>query len=254
MKKLIPILTLAMAPILGNAALLDEVKVHDDTTAPIGHHETELHINTTPSGISTPSYAGEIMNNHGTRVTPEISYGLTKNVEAALLIPVVAESDATLHAAGLRARIKWMPLKAEDNQGFFAGINLQYGQVGSRFNQDLRNMEVKGIVGWKNPNWLISVNPALDYKASSSLNMSAPELLLSTKVSYRIGESNWLGWEQYSDMGPRSETVPYDQQNRVNYAVFDHKAKHMNYSLGVGKGATSNSDNWTVKATVDLPF
>lgn len=42
----------------------------------------ELHLNTTPSGRSTPHYPGEITSAHGIRLTPEFGYGPTPDLEA----------------------------------------------------------------------------------------------------------------------------------------------------------------------------
>ena len=76
-----------------HAALPDEIQVYtDDINAP-GEKGLELHVNTTPKGITTPGYAGETMNHHGLRVTPELSLGITKTTEVGLYLPRTRTSE-----------------------------------------------------------------------------------------------------------------------------------------------------------------
>jgi len=56
---------------LAHASLQDEIQVYTDDINTPGEWGVELHVNTTPKGISQPTYSGEIMNHHGVRLTPE---------------------------------------------------------------------------------------------------------------------------------------------------------------------------------------
>ena len=67
---------LALAPLASHAVLQDEIQVYDDEINAKGEQSLELHVNNTPNGLVTPSYPGEVMNNHNTRITPEYAYGL----------------------------------------------------------------------------------------------------------------------------------------------------------------------------------
>ena len=49
------------------AALQDEIQVYTDEINQPGEYGLEWHINSTPSGISTPGYSGEITSHHGLR-------------------------------------------------------------------------------------------------------------------------------------------------------------------------------------------
>ncbi|TMH09602.1 MAG: hypothetical protein E6H68_18115 [Betaproteobacteria bacterium] len=63
---------LILIPSIAGAALSDEIQVYtDDINAP-GEFGLELHINTTPKGRRVPDYPGEVVPNHGLRITPEL--------------------------------------------------------------------------------------------------------------------------------------------------------------------------------------
>ena len=98
-----------IAPGTATAALSDEIQVYtDDINAP-GEYGLELHVNTTPSGRTTPDYPGEAVPNHGLRITPEFSYGITKTWE--VLVPelnrfyVAVAGKAPTQAALLRYEV-----------------------------------------------------------------------------------------------------------------------------------------------------
>src|ERR1700675_2958012 len=91
---------LILIPSIAGAALSDEIQVYtDDINAP-GKFGLELHINTTPKGRRVPDYPGEVVPNHGLRITPEFSYGLTETWEAGLYIPTNRDPSGDVSVAG----------------------------------------------------------------------------------------------------------------------------------------------------------
>jgi len=112
------------------AALPDEIQVYiDDLEAP-GEHGVELHINTTPSGNTTPDFPGEVTTHHGLRITPEISWGLARNWDWGLYLPFVRNAEGTTYFAGPKFRLKWLPLRPErGGTGYFAGVNTEVAFV-----------------------------------------------------------------------------------------------------------------------------
>ena len=132
MKNIFLTVLLIISSGLTHAGLLDEIQVYIDDINTPGEWGLELHINSTPRGVSKPTYAGEIMNNHGIRFTPEISYGITKTIEAGLYIPMARGSDGNLYSAGSKLRLKWLPIQASEDGGVFGGVNLELSQVKPR--------------------------------------------------------------------------------------------------------------------------
>src|SRR5881409_1937840 len=115
-----------IAPGTATAALSDEIQVYtDDINAP-GEYGLELHVNTTPSGRTTPDYPGEAVPNHGLRITPEFSYGITKTWEAGLYIPTNRDVSGRFDVAGAKLRLKWLPIRGDDETGgWFLGANAE---------------------------------------------------------------------------------------------------------------------------------
>jgi len=254
MKKIVIFCMLCMGCSLVQAALLDEVQVYtDDINAP-GEWGLEMHINGTPKGVTQPTYSGEIMSHHGLRLTPEISYGISKTLEAGLYLPMVKAGDGNFYVAGSKLRLKWLPLQAEESSGFFGGINLELSQVKTQFSQSAQSLEMRNIIGWKNSQWLVAVNPIFGWDLSPGFKHHSPELNLASKVSRSLSESVALGVEYYNGRGRLNETLSSAQQNKTLFWVMDYEGKPFNFNVGIGKGLTSASDTWTLKGIVEVPF
>ena len=237
-----------------HASLQDEIQVYTDDINQPGELGLELHINTTPKGVTTPSYPGEVVNHHGLRVTPEISWGLTKTVDVGLYIPTVRSGDGHYYAAGAKARIKWLPIQPNENSGWFSGLNLEVGQVKSQFSESIRSTEVRTMAGWKNKDWLLAVNPIFGWDISSGYTHGSPDFTLATKVARKVSETVALGLEHYNGKGRLNSILPNDQQEKSTYVVIDYEGEPFDFNLGVGKGTTLVTDTWTVKAIVSYPF
>jgi len=104
----------ALVPGPGFAALSDEIQVYDDDINAPREFGLELHANTTPNGRSTPDYPGEVVPNHGLRLTPEFSYGLTRAWEAGLYVPTNFDPQGHGSLAGWKLRLKWLPIHGDD--------------------------------------------------------------------------------------------------------------------------------------------
>jgi hypothetical protein len=235
------------------AALQDEIQVYTDEINQPGEYGLEWHINSTPSGISTPGYSGEITSHHGLRITPEFSRGLTKSLEVGLYVPTAFSPRASFHAPGLKARLKWLPFQSQDTGGFFAGVNVELSQINQRFAQSPRSGEIRNILGWRNDDWLLAINPIFGLELSSG-RPRTPGLEIATKINRHVAPGWSLGWERYHDRGPYNGFLPSAQQTLVNYLVLDHEAKGYDLNFGVGRGQTTASDKWTLKAILGFAF
>lgn len=253
-KKTITFVLLCIFFELAHPSLQDEIQVYTDDINTPGEWGLEIHINSTPKGISQPSYSGEIVNQHGLRLTPEISYGLTKTLEAGLYIPLVRGSDGKLYAAGGKVRLKWLPIQAAESGGFFGGVNVELSQVKPQFSQSAQSFEMRNILGWKNSQWLVAVNPIFGWDVSPGYTHHSPEFTLATKVARSVTESVALGFEYYNGRGRINDTLASSLQDKTVFLVMDYEGKPFNFNFGVGKGITSASDTWTIKGIVEVPF
>jgi len=236
------------------AGLQDEIQVYTDDINKPGEFGLEVHINTTPKGITTPSYPGEIVNHQGLRVTPEISMGLTRTVDVGLYLPMVRSAQGQYYAAGAKARIKWLPIQPDENRGWFSGVNLEVGQVKPQFSESIRSTELRTIVGWKNNDWLLAVNPIFGWDISTGYTHRSPDFTLATKVMRQVSASVAWGVEHYNGKGRLNNFLPSDQQEKSTYVVMDYEGEPFDFNVGIGKGTTSATDAWTVKGIVSYPF
>jgi hypothetical protein len=237
-----------------HAGLQDEIQVYTDDINQPGEMGLEVHINTTPKGVTAPSYPGEVVSHHGIRVTPEISLGLTKTVDVGLYIPTVRSADGDYYAAGAKVRIKWLPIQPTENSGWFSGVNLEVGQVRPQFAESLRSAEVRTIGGWKNKEWLLAVNPIFGWDMSTGYTHNAPDFTLATKVARKVSQSVALGVETYNGKGRINHMQPSALQEKSTFVVLDYEGEPFDFNVGVGKGMTAVTDTWTVKGIVSYPF
>ena len=230
------------------AALPDEIQVYTDDLEARGEVGVELHVNTTPSGRSAPDYAGEVTPYHGLRITPEISTGLAPGWDAGVYLPFVRSAEGTSYLAGVKFRLKWLPLKPEEGAaGGFAGVNGEIAFVDQRFEESGRKAELRPIVGYRGGGWLVSFNPILGASLAEpqkGVVSFAPAL----KVSRSVGERSALGLEYYADLGRLSNFDSPSEQQHTLYAVLD--TPWLNF--GIGRGLNAATDRWTVKAIISF--
>jgi len=251
-------LTLAAAlPLAGvaSAAEQDEIQVYADDINKPGETGLELHLNTTPSGRVAPDYPGEITNNHGFRFTPEFSYGLTSDVELGLYLPMLTDMNGDYHFVGVKYRLKWLPLRpAEGGEGFFAGANSELSRVGYKFSASRWTSELRPIFGYRGKDWLLAVNPILDWDLSDGRESFEPSFLPSIKLTHAVWSGVSLGAEYYSDLGKIAHIEPWNRQDNRIYGVVDVDMKPLVFNFGIGYGLTDAADRWTVKAILEVPI
>ncbi len=248
-------LAAAACPFVALADLPDEIQVYLDDLNDPGRYSLQLHINATPVGITTPEYPGESLPAQSERLTPEFAYGLTSDLEAGAYLPLVHESDGTFTAAGIKLRLKWVPIRpAEQAPGLFAGVNGELSQVQYRFDPDRRTFELRPILGWRNERWLFATNPVLDFALLGPAKGSAPVFEPSFKVAYTVAPGIATGIEYYSELGPINAFEPWSDQENTLYWAIDIDRKPWNINFGIGHGLTPSTDQWTVKLIIDVPL
>ncbi|MEP6558396.1 MAG: hypothetical protein ABJB17_07935 [Burkholderiales bacterium] len=247
---------LALLPFTAcRAALYDEIQVYTDDINEPGEFGLELHVNTTPRGRSQPDYLGEAVPNRGWRATPEFSYGLTRDFEAGLYLPVSRERGDGARLAGAKLRLKWVPVHAQDHGGWFFGLNGELSRLQQRYSESRSGFELRTMLGWRDARWLVAINPVLGWDLSGGYRGRSPETGLSSKVARTLGASGFaLGFEHYAGLGTLGGTLPSGQQSSTLYAVVDYGGHGWDLNFGVGRGLTSSSDTLSVKAIVGFPF
>lgn len=259
LRRLIPITLLAAGFTLTasnqtHAALADEIQVYTDEINAPGEHGLEVHAITFPKARSTPDYAGEVVPGHSLFVTLEPSYGLSKTVELGLYLPMARDgANGDIGLAGLKGRIKWLPIQNADYDGWYLGANLEIGRVARRYNAVRSNAELRIMAGWRNEDWLLGINPVIGWELSDN-PAGKPGYGYAVKGSRRVAEGLALGLEYYADKGQIGRTQPWEDQDHKLFYVIDVDAKPWVFNLGIGKGLTHAAEKTTIKAIFELPF
>lgn len=234
--------------------ILDEIQVYTDDLDNAGESGLELHLNTTPSGRTTPAYPGDVPPAHGLRMTPEFSWGLGHDFDWGFYLPTAADSDGHAYWGGAKLRVKWLPLRgAEGRGGWYFGINNEISNLTKAYSDSRWNDEVRVMGGYRGAGWLIGVNPIFEWGLSPGFRGS-PDVTLAFKAVHDVGSGFALGAEYYDDIGTLATRLPHDQQNRTLYAIMEVERKSWSLNLGVGRGLNAATDRWTLKAIVGFSF
>ena len=249
------VLALSALPAAAPAVLPDEIQVYTDDLEKPGETGVELHVNTTPRGRTVPNFPGEVVPDHGLRLTPEISRGINRDMDWGLYLPFVREAEGNVRFAGPKLRFKWLPLRpTEGGAGWFGGVNLEYAMLGRGFEPGTRALELRPILGYRNRDWLLSLNPILAWQLNGPERGGSPEFTPAFKLARAVAPGTALGVETYSDLGRLNEHLPHEAQAHTMFFTLDHEAKTWGLNFGVGRGLTSAADRWTIKAIVSLPL
>ena len=246
---------LLAAAMPARGALYDEIQVYtDDINAP-GTFGLEMHINTTLDGRSKPDYAGESTPAHGWRTTAEFSYGLPDDFEAGLYVPTLFDAAGNYDLAGVKLRLKWMPLHPEEGKaGWYFGLNTELARVKPKYDESRWGEELRIIGGYHAEEWMIGGNIVPSWPLSDGFRHAAPDLELSLKAAHQITKGIDLGFEYYAGLGPTSHIPVFNQQEHALYLAVDVDRKPFVFNIGIGRGLTSGADKWTLKAIIEIPF
>jgi hypothetical protein len=148
-----------------------------------------------------------------------------------------------------------MPVRVDDRgNGAFAGVNLEYAWVSGVLEQSTRAMEVRPILGWRDTDWLVAVNPILEFALAGPDQGSRPDFNPSLKIARRVAEGISVGPEYFAKLGGIGRWAPHAQQAHTLYLAIDVDRAPWVFNLGVGRGLTDATDRWTVKAIFEVPF
>ncbi len=236
-------------------AISDEIQVYTDDINKPGEFGLELHMNTTPRGRKTPDYAGESPPHRGFRFTPEFSYGLGKDWEAGLYLPMVRTAGENLSLSGVKLRLKWLPVRADEEAGgWYAGANAELASVNKSYSESRYGSELRIMTGYRAKGWHVAVNPIFGWDLSKGFTGGGPSFDLATKAVHDVAPGVALGVEYYSAIGRLKDPLPGSLQEKTLYLVMDFDRKPWVFNVGIGRGLTDATDRWTLKAIIEAPF
>jgi hypothetical protein len=231
----------------------EEIQVYMNEMNRPGQFGLDLHNNYVLSGDAGLDYLGQMSSLHRYRLTPEWSYGLSKDIELGLYLPLTTlDSSGHFAADGIKGRIKWIAPHSE-GQTWFWGANLEIGRVSHALDENPWNGELKGIAGGRFGRWTVASNLNLDFKVSGPA--SAPASLdFDTKLSYALTKAFAIGVESYNGLGTFKDFGHFGAADQALYGVIDANLGKWDLNFGVGHGYGSSRDGWTVKAIIGVPI
>ena len=251
----ISVLLLAIACTLPTVAfgLQDEIQVYDDEINEKGEYSLEIHFNTTPDGLTTRSYPGQVINAGNTRLTPELAIGLGHDLEAGLYVNTVFNSGQWNYA-GYKLRMKWLPILEKYGYDFFGGVNIELSNTLYQYEQSRYGVEARFILGKHIDEWLIALNPILAWPLSQPYADGNPNFSLSARVSREVTKELALGVEYYSNVGVLNQPINYQSTGQMGFLMAYWDGKPIAFQAGIGRGLSESSDNWTFKAIFSIPL
>lgn len=231
-----------------------EIQVYDGSINQRGEAGLELHGNFTAQGRTTPDYMGELPPDKLLRLTVEPSFGLLEWWELGAYLQFAFDPGAPAgHWAGFKLRSKWV-VPQRHTGPFLLGVNLELARGVQRFGGPYWDTELRPILAWGHGRWLLAFNPILGWTLNGPDGRAAPELEPAAKVRFDAGHHVGVGVEYYAGLGPLSDVAAPSRQEHVLYATGDLIDGPIELNLGVGRGLTSASDDWTMKAIVGFAF
>ena len=230
----------------------DEIQVYTDDMNKPGEFGVELHVNYVIDGAKQSGYEGGSPTYRMLQTTPEFSYGISKNWEAGMYVPVAREADGNLYGNGLRLRMKYIATPAEGSNMFW-GLNVEYGYSNLRVSESVWGMELRPIIGLRTGNWLLSFNPILNMDLSSNFNHQ-PQFEPALKLARRVAEVVQAGLEYYGEYGYANNMLPANERAHYLYAAVDIEKSGFDMNFGVGRGDSNAPDSWIAKAIIAFPF
>jgi hypothetical protein len=245
---------LAFIALAGPALAADEeIQVYMDDLDKPGQFGLDVHDNYVFSGDGAPDYPGGMSPLHRYRMTPEWSYGLRKDVELGLYLPLTTlDSAGHFEADGIKGRIKWIAPRP-DSQPWFWGLNLEIGRVSHALDINPWNGELKGIWGMRSGRWTVAVNANFDW-AISGPQIGPAALDFDTKVAYSLTKRFAVGFESYNGLGTFRRFGRFGENDQALYGAVDTSLGKWDLNLGLGHGYGGARDGWIGKVIISVPI
>jgi hypothetical protein len=228
----------------------DEIQVYNAEIADVGQFTVQQHLNYTFLGQKEPAFSGAYPSNRALNGTPEFAYGITEWFELGLYLPWAVDGEGRFLSNAFKLRTLFVTPHA-DQKSFFYGINFEYDYTTRPFSPTLFAMEIRPMIGWRNPQWEFIVNPIVDLGFGHSGDI---DFVPAARLARKITGDLQLGVEYYTELGRPGSFLPFEQQAHQVFAVADFKAGVIDVDLGVGYGLTSGSDRWVAKTILSYAF
>jgi len=232
------------------AHAVDEIQVYNAEINEVGQFSIQQHLNYTIAGIPTPAYPGALISNHALNGTPEFAYGVTPWLELGLYVPWAVNEQGQLLSNNIKLRTLFA-IPDAGKRDFFYGLNFEYDFPTWAFVPSRFAMEVRPIIGWRNPQWEFIINPIIDFAWGQ---LGEVDFAPAARLAHDLGEDRFIGLEYYTGLGTPGNFQSFEQQSHQLFAVTDFKVGKIDVDLGIGYGLTPGSDRWVAKTILSYAF
>jgi len=234
------LLALLSCPVIGAPF---EIKVHDELIAEYQESAYEVETNL----FQAPAAQGLKSNVFQTRL--EYGYGIAKNSEIGANIFLSNYNGASYVNGG---KVSYMFVPTHDEEGLWHyGVKNEINYIKDVGGTETTFYELTPILALQLQEWRFTINPSVDVVLNK---YSSATFSPSAKVAYGLTHSIDVGVEYYGDNLPNKSLYNVTQQPHTAYLVTDAKYGNSSFNFGVGKGVTTNSDNWVIKLIASLSF
>jgi hypothetical protein len=228
----------------------DEIQVYTAEINEVGQFSIQQHLNYTISGITQPAYPGALISNHALNGTPEFAYGVTPWLELGLYVPFAVNGQGQFLSNNIKLRTLFA-IPDAGKKDFFYGLNFEYDFPTWPFVPSRFAMEVRPIIGWRNSQWELIINPIIDFAWGQ---LGEVDFAPAARLARKLGEDRFIGLEYYSGLGAPGNFPSFTQQSHQLYAVTDFKIGKIDVDFGIGYGLTPGSDRWIAKTILTYEF
>jgi hypothetical protein len=242
----IAVLPLQLRP----ARAVDEIQVYNAEIAEVGQFTVQQHLNYAINGRKEADFPGGLVPNHALNGTPEFAWGITDWFELGLYVPWAVDNEGRFLSNAVKLRTLFVTPHA-DKKNFFYGLNFEYDYTTPPFSQTRWAMEIRPIIGWRNPQWEFIVNPIFDIGFGQYGDV---DFVPATRLGRKFGEDLTFALEYYADLGRPGAFPNPEQQAHQLFAVVDFKVGVVDVDFGLGYGLTSGSDRFVAKTILSYAF
>jgi hypothetical protein len=232
------------------ARAVDEIQVYNADINEVGQFSIQQHFNYAITGRTQPDFPGGLVPNHALNATPEFAYGVTDWFEVGLYVPWAVNDQRQFLSNAFKLRTLFVTPDAS-KKDFFYGLNFEYDYTTPPFSPTRFAVEVRPIIGWRNPQWEFIINPILDFGFGNS---GTADFAPNARLARKLGEDFFIGVEYYTDLGPPGGLLSFQNQAHQLFAVTDFKVGEIDVNIGLGYGLTTGSDQWMVKSILSYAF
>lgn len=182
------------------ARATDEIQVYNAGIAAVGQFTIQQHLNYIPRGIKDPPFPGGLVSNNSINGTPEFAYGIADWWEVGLYLPFSIQ-DQKFYSDAFKLRTLFVSPHA-DQRNFFYGVNFEFSNETPPFLQTQFGLEIRPIVGIRNADYELIVNPIVDVGFGK---YGEADFAPAERLARKLGPDLFVGLEYYADLA-RSAT------------------------------------------------